>query len=135
MSKLDPTKLKKLKAQWDKKLKASGFVDIENYRGEFKDHKTLNDLFRLIGFRTGFMEDIRDYYTWAMGEVLLAEFETKRDRKIWTMHASGISSREIAKEVNIKQGMVCRQIKKIRAYLKARKPSELEGFDYFEGAA
>jgi hypothetical protein len=118
-----PTNYKALKAEYDEKLRKSGFHDIEDSRGRLSDHKNLWDLQKLVGFREGTWQDIRDYYYWATDMVRVGRFRGLRDKSIWRLHADGYSSREIvaireaARCVPIDQSMICREIKRIRKYL------------------
>lgn len=118
MRKLTPTEHKALKAKWKKKLERSGFYDIEDDQGRIIDHKTIQDLQKLCGFRIGFMEAIRDYFYWAGGMVSRGKFKSSADRKIWKLHAEGLSSREIELSVPFEQSTICKKIKKIRQYLR-----------------
>lgn len=155
MSKLSPTQLKQLKAKWNKKLQKSGFKDIENSRGDIIDHKTPNDLYKLVGFRPGFMDAIRDYFTWAEEMVQNGTFHSARDKKLWLLHSMGLSTGEISRQgrtdgpkktkakshsVDLSQSQIFRRLKKIRAYLKLQKIAEEEEWEdheefEFKGAA
>ncbi len=125
MSRVDPTQFKRLQAKWKKKLKESGFKDIENDHGDFTDHGSAHDLRqRKIGFRAGYMEAIRDYYMWAEDMANHGRFKSAVDRKIWKMHSDGSTSREIAAAVPYDNTWISRKIKKIRAYLRLQQRKE-----------
>jgi DNA-binding NarL/FixJ family response regulator len=90
---------KKLQDIWNKKLKNSGFVDIEDALGRLKEHSTSITLlsrgwnpvkvetqtryFQLVG---NFLNDNKDF--------------TDIQRIIWEMHGQGLTLRQIAKNIN-----------------------------------
>ena len=118
MSVFSGSKFKRLRDAFYEKLKDSGFRDIENEWGEITDHKTAHDLKAIIAVRDGQMEDVRDYYTWALGMLIHGTFKLPVDRKIWEMHADGLSTRKIAEVVSLDQTWVCVKIKRIKVYLR-----------------
>ena len=87
---------KKLQSEWDKKLKDSGFKDIEGKDGRLvKDisgrlDQDCNDPFK--------MEYKNRYYRLAGS--FLHEYEnfTEYTRKVWDLHQQGVSVREISEK-------------------------------------
>lgn len=93
---------KKLQAQWDKKLASSGFVDIEKPDGSLTDGR----------FRT---QQKAAYYEEVSHHLWHSEFDSPKHRKIWGLHAEGLTYKQIAKRVRISfQG--CQAI--VKKYLK-----------------
>lgn len=109
--------LRKLKQIWRKKLEQSGFSDIEDARDRIRDHKTLQDLYKICGFRSGSMESIRDYYFWATEKFHHGDFETDMDKTIWGLHSEGKSTREIERIIRLEQSTIAKYIRRIRHYL------------------
>lgn len=117
MSGFKTPEFRRLRGQFYRKLKASGFRDIENEQGYLTDHQTQYDFEQRIQFRPGLFEENRDYFIWAEHMVNLALFESAQDRKIWILHAQGVSSHEIAGKVKCSQTWASRKIRTIRKYL------------------
>jgi hypothetical protein len=118
MSVYKTREFKKLQRQYYARLKEQGFQDIEDDNGRMVFYT--ERLHQLKRFTMDLMGPIRDYYSWALQHAARSEFENSIDEKIWTMHAEGKSSREIAKEVDFDQTWICRKIKKIRNYLRLK---------------
>lgn len=121
----------RLKQRWQKKLRASGFQDIEDEDGRLKRMTVESELRSLTGFQPGIMESIRDYFSWAeeMANRKGRVFKSAADRQIWTLHSRGLSSREIAESVPFDQTYIARKIKKIREYLKQQTRFDREDSD------
>lgn len=89
---LKPTKeFLKLQAEWDKKLKDSGFNDAEQRDGNLK---TWSSLFTRQTTADISMEAKQEYYR-AAGHFLYSHQFTAFERKIWELHVEGISIRDI----------------------------------------
>jgi hypothetical protein len=105
----------KLKATWDKKLKAFGFVDIED--------TTFNNP-QSYTFKDPLMFKVTQEYFYLAGHFLNDyEFESEIDRIIWEYHSNGLSVREISatlKKVKIKlsKSAVGNKIKKLADIMK-----------------
>lgn len=113
---------KNIKDFWERKLKSEGLGDIEDDQRRLTDHKTSYDFSQRIGFRQEIYKSIQDYYRWVEHSLNWAEFKSRTDEVIWSMHAEGKSSREIAKMSCIAQNTVCLRIKKIRIYVTEQEP-------------
>lgn len=84
---------KDLKAHWDLKLKKEGFIDIEDTRGNLKQHNTRTTSF-------DFRDDIRDYFIALDHYITEHEHELPSlDLHILKLHSAGIHRREIQKIV------------------------------------
>lgn len=110
---------KRLHAKWMKKLEKKNFQDIENERGDLKDHKSIGDLNQRIHFKYGIKELTISYYDWANEMLHVAKFKSGRDKKIWRLHAAGKTGSEISKVIGLERTWVNRKIQKIAKYLKA----------------
>lgn len=113
------TKTQKL---WAKKLKDSGFVDIEYPGGTLRS--TSPQSFKnksLIAFET-----TREYYILAEHFLHEYQFKTELERVIWEYHANGLSVRDISdtlKKVKIsklKRTAVWEILKRLDAELRTR---------------
>lgn len=101
---------KKLKAQWDKKLAASGFEDAEYANGVLK-------LFHVEYFSDPrrhsdeLIKGKQNYFRLAGQFLYSHEFETTTDKLIWQLHADGQSVREIAAYMKKKRVPYCKRAK------------------------
>lgn len=106
---------KKLLQTWYKKLKSSGFVDIE------KDENTLIEYhstsFHNKNRRGGFEEKAR-YYELASQLLHTFPFTSTASKSIWKLHASGMSVDAIAKELRIDRRLVMRSIQHVAGHIK-----------------
>lgn len=113
------TKLKKLsykqeKAKWYKKLKKSGFDDIERDEHRLKVN-TLDRIGRNTFSRVDYTSDQlsqerltakivhdakQEYYYKAEHFLNSHKFESEKERVIWEYHANGLSIRDIVKVLN-----------------------------------
>lgn len=84
---------KKLKHLWYKKLKASGFVDIEYEHNATRQNAAD---FRRKGFRDT-IESKREFYELANVFLHVHKFESNLNKTIWEYYSNGISIRNIAK--------------------------------------
>lgn len=86
---------KTLQAKWYKKAKESGFEDIEKDEQWLKRHTGFYGKDHL--YRTEYARARRDYYI-AAGQFLHSHlFDNEVDRRIWELHANGVSIRDIVK--------------------------------------
>lgn len=101
----------KLEKVWYKKLRKSGFVDIEYDEKNLKQFSGKTSIDRDDGsskldgwHKMGATTSIRDhwkfnYYQRARDFLRTYEFKNKTERKIFEMHSEGIGIRVIAKEL------------------------------------
>jgi hypothetical protein len=95
-----------LKSAWDRKLKDSGFVDIE---AEGK---------REIDLRNANVRDyeaVQAYYRAAVRYLNSGEFSKEGHREVWALHCEGLSCREIASSLGIDKSNTHRLIARYRA--------------------
>lgn len=95
---MDPKQLKKLKALWEKKLKKSGFEDIEQKDGRLKAWHSHR--FAVEAKKTVF-EAKAEYYRKAEHFLNDAQFSSKKERRVWELHSQGVSERDIADSVGL----------------------------------
>lgn len=90
---------KKLKETWYKKLEKSGFEDLENDDGQLLNH--VSSIPTRVRFNIDEFKAKEDYYRLA-GQFLhdYTGF-TSQTKKIWEMHQSGVSIRNIAKKIKV----------------------------------
>lgn len=110
MKKKNPTKpnLQQLIKEWDKKLKDSGFKDIENRKTGLLQHNGGDVIFDAFTFEDPveshhlgyssltWKESQAEYYRLASSYVFEKQFKTDRHQRIWELHADGMSAQEIA---------------------------------------
>lgn len=122
MKKNNQKTLNQLVKEWDKRLKESGFDDIENrktgklrkfggdvYFGHLSDigassdkkislnKKHLNRRYTTLVWK----ESQAEYFRIASQCLHERDFKTVLDRIIWQLHAEGLSYQEISKELNV----------------------------------
>jgi len=100
-SKDDEQEFLELQAKWDKKLKKSGFNDIEQ-RNDGNLKVSSQRIIRAQENATAHQAKV-DYYRLA-GQFLW-EYPFKRglDKFIWSLHAEGVSLRDISDEIKKKK--------------------------------
>jgi hypothetical protein len=87
------TEFEKLQAFWDKKLRDSGFKDIESRDDRLHTWST-----KLFSYhQSGAWEAKQAYYQMAENFLQEYKFDTNREKIIWEYHSTGISCRDIAK--------------------------------------
>jgi hypothetical protein len=93
---VDKKQFNKLQVKWDKKLKKSGFIDLEPIRnGRLTNTTESNGV--LDKRRDNRWEAEAEYYRLATYFLNDYEFESNFQRIIWEYHANGISYRNIVK--------------------------------------
>lgn len=112
---------KKLRAEWDKRLKESGFVDIEQADGNLKAWHSYrfrpgSHVISKPGQRraasdvslNGAAGDVKsrqdkaDYYYHAYQFLCNHEFKTERDKHVWEQHTEGYGYSEIPARLKAK---------------------------------
>ena len=86
----------KLHRDWAKKLKKSGFEDIERKEGVLKTSSMENvrNLYTVEQF------NIKEEYYRLAGQFLHEyKFKTQVDKRIWELHSEGVSVRNIIKKL------------------------------------
>lgn len=103
---MTPKQFQALQKKWYSKLSRSGFEDIEDSEG------------RLIRWSnkatTVYRDSQAEYYRWAAQCIHDQKFPSRIDKKIWTLHASGMTEVAIAKEMRRSTGSVEWRIRKMR---------------------
>lgn len=102
--------LKNLKKKWYKKLKESGFLDIEDADENLRSSASrFSYLYSPSEFKA-----IEEYYQIAQSLLHTDYLPIGRDREIWRHHADGLTVREIAKIMSINKDTVNRVINDIK---------------------
>lgn len=110
--------LKELKEIWYKKLKKSGFHDIE----KSEDHLHEWHSKRFLGIPKEVFKAKVDYYTMAERFLNDYPFETNMDKLVWEYHSQGVAVREIAqllkkvgvKSIKISKSTIWLMVKRLR---------------------
>lgn len=87
-----PKTYQQLRDVWYKRLKRSGFNDIEDSEGNLKDFT-----YKQVKRHLHVWESSGHYFELATSFLNEHEFESSRDRIIWEYHANALSTRDIAK--------------------------------------
>ena len=90
-------KFKTLQEKWYKKLKDTGFNDIESDENTLKrweGHAFVKSRYQVATF-----ESKQKYFALAGQFLNECKFETRKHKIIWEMHCDGKSTREIEKEL------------------------------------
>lgn len=91
-----PQSLKKLQAEWYKKLKNEGFVDIEQDEDTLKTWAS-SDFTEKTRQASTLYSQRAEYYYMANHFLNKYAFEDDKERIVWEYHSNGISIRNIAK--------------------------------------
>ena len=110
---------KALDKEWKAKLKKAEFTDIEEHLKT--EYAPLQPAIRTntVGYRDN--EAIQEYLTDAMEYFYIGKFSTALHKKIWGMHAEGISYSRIAKACKTSKNKVFRRIKQVKEQRKLGK--------------
>lgn len=104
-----------LSREWDSRLLASGFKDIE--RGH---HGTvIQDLSERIGFKPNVKEANEEYYHWARSILQKKLFRSQRHRFIWLRHIEGDSAASIGRKIKLSRWRISDILTEIKIYLKS----------------
>lgn len=106
MNKKKPTELQALQDQWYKKLKESGFTDIEHKDGSINRAFSRSDNWKDESLR----QLTIDYYCMCTHFLNENKFKDEVERVIWEYHTEGLSIRDTVKllsqTLNIKRTRV-----------------------------
>jgi len=92
------TELNKLQAKWYKKLKATGFDELEYKDGSIKSCAPPSARKTHRAFI--FQQSTQEYYYMATHFLNDYKFESTKERNIWEYHANGLSVRSISRIFN-----------------------------------
>jgi len=102
---------KRLQAAWDRKLRASGFVDIERPNGRLRDDASLE--YARSKSREQIEASIK-YYAWARSCVWLVAWPSLAHERVWRAHADGWGRGRIALELGFGEGRIRRLLRESR---------------------
>lgn len=95
----DPKSLKTLQKIWYKKLKDSGFNDIEDTNSPKEFLKTWHSSYFISRYTTESFERKESYYRLCSHFLWDYSFQSNLEREIWRLHSEGMSLRDIAKSL------------------------------------
>lgn len=108
--------LKQLIKDWDERLKAAGFNDIEDRETDrlkswagnisFSEKANKQSHFNYGYTSLTWKESQGEYYRIASQILHEAEFKNERQRTIWELHCEGLSGSEIAKKLKLTKRQV-----------------------------
>lgn len=108
----------KLKELWYRKLKESGFKDIERSNGRLKAKAEDLCLLKRYYNEETFKEK-QNYYFQASQFYWDYKFESKLQKEIWRLHSEGFSLRQISRRIRTSQNKMSKdKIKNILGPLK-----------------
>jgi hypothetical protein len=93
MSKYQSKEFRALQAEWYKKLKESGFVDIEEIPPHCPDHPRLKEYARSSAKRLNPANE--HYFTQCRFFLCHGHFASSEARKVWELHSEGVSFRKM----------------------------------------
>jgi hypothetical protein len=108
---LKSKEFKKLRTEWYKILKKSGFKDIERNDYELKEPTKLEPIT---------IEESRAYYRLARQFLENHDFDSEFDAALWYMHSRGVSARDIGKMIKRSNSTVSAVIAKYEARMLRR---------------
>lgn len=112
MSQLPGNELKKAYAVWDKNLRDAGFNDIEDRNSETESLKSWHSCYFQCRYTPEEFEAKKAYYELAADFLHRNFFEERtleyfgivdQEKKVWELHASGMSIRDIADALRTKK--------------------------------
>lgn len=123
------SKLRKLQAQWYKKLAKAGFKDVESLdsKGDMRLKQLDSNQLR-HGYRVSTeMESAQRYYELARQFYWEHVFETSREKEVWRLHSEGLSGAAIASELKtLSCSSVKRVVQRLREIMMSQRVGELD---------
>lgn len=104
---------KQINQEWQKKLKQSGFEDIEN---KDRDRPLINPIWRNKKIKD--FEAIQEHFIQATHFLIEGKFESDIEKKIWKAYTDGLSVRKIIPLVQKSKTTVQYYIDKVRKRMK-----------------
>lgn len=112
---MNKQQLKQLQKKWYKKLKDTGFNDIEDTDSVNEMLKTWDSHYFIYVTTPEQFQARSDYYDRCSTFLNEHKFLTKLDKKIWELHSEGIPLRTAAKQVNKSVAFVFKATRRLRA--------------------
>lgn len=103
--------MNELRAYWYRRLRESGFRDIEHRDGSLADR---NRLAYALALGPVVRQANAEYYDDAAAYLAVAVFPTALEQRVWELHVDGMTVREIARRVGCTKDFVQRRVKKHR---------------------
>lgn len=108
-------KLKRLKIIWDRKLKRSGFKDLEDAKGNLKEF--VSSRYKHKEFITYFAQE--RYYQLADQLLNDYDFSSSEDKMMWRLHCEGKTINTIATKISKSESYVFSFIEDMAKLVKA----------------
>lgn len=108
---------KALQAKWTKRLRDSGFEDIEESDGNLIDEDRLS---RRLKWSPERIASDAEYYRLATQYLNVGTFKNKKERRIWELHSEGLSIRAISKQVRRTRWFIQSRVEKHRPFALGR---------------
>lgn len=116
---MNKTEFTRLRTAWYRKLRESGFRDVERADGSIADSHRLT---WALGMGPLILQARSEYFSAAASYLAEATFPTQTERRIWAMHADGVTIREIASKVGHLKDFVWRRVVKHRNLMRLNRP-------------
>ena len=115
-------KFTKLQKEWYKKLKESGFEDLEYFypNGEAKEWLKGSSKFDFFSDNPALdvpsltYESTLDYYNNAVSKLETTKFDSEEHKEIWRLHSEGMSLRKIGSAFNYSHPKILRILNKYK---------------------
>jgi hypothetical protein len=109
----DTKGFRQLNIEWQRKLKDSGFKDLEN---KDRDRPLINPIYKLKKIKD--YEAVREHFLNATHYLIEGKFENQLERNIWRLYSEGLSIRQIVPQVKKAKTTVYYYIDKVRRRMK-----------------
>lgn len=108
--------LKVLQAKWYKKLKDTGFNDIEDDKGRLINWsgRQLQDDLVQVTSKGSYRASEAEYYRLASQYLHEKKFPSKAHKTIWALHAEGLTQEAIALKLSLPKATVQHRIERLR---------------------
>lgn len=107
---LEP-EFKELNEKWTKKLKESGFEDIETTNKLTENLKTPHSRYFFSRYTPEQIEETLTYYNNCMTFYWsYKNFKSNREREIWLLHSEGMTKRKIAEVLQSRGIKICHNL-------------------------
>lgn len=116
---MSQTKLKQLRDKWDKKLKDSGFKDIENSHPD-RQLKHYDSIEFQRYYTPDAFEAKRRYFELAGHLLHEHKFRSQKHKDIWELHCQGKQFPEIARKFRTTTMRIYRIIKQYDKFIKVK---------------
>lgn len=110
--------LKELEKIWNKKLKDSGFIDIEDTNSPLRLLKKWHSNYFYRNYSPEVFEARYDYFRITSQFLHYHSFESQLERQVFELHTEGLSYREIGAKMGINKDKVNKIVGKLIEIMK-----------------